>query len=112
MGLGAEVIVIGPCDVLRSCMVLDYPDDYYDDVPVGALVLGTAAYADTTCESEELARICGVMPWDLGDHRVKKPIKPDDPEEFIGLQFASVVYAKLCGLLKCNNIQIWYRPNG
>ena len=112
MGLEAEVIVIGPCDVLRSCMVLDYPDDYYDDVPVGALVLGTVAYADTTYESQKLARICGVMPWDLGNHQVRKPIEPDDPESFIGSQFTSIIYAKLCALLKCDDIQIWYRPNG
>ena len=112
MGLDAEVIVIGPCGVLRSCMVLDYPDDYYDDIPVGALVLGTVAYADTTYESQELARICGVEPWDLGNHQVKKLIEPNDPESFIGSQFASVVYTKLNVLLKSDNVQVWYRPNG
>lgn len=112
MGMDAEVIVIGPCDLLHSCCALDYNDGCYEDVPVGALVLGTVAGADTTNQSEELAAICGVDPWDLGNHQVRRPVGPDDPPYFIGGEFASVIYAKLCQLLAGDRVQIWYRPNG
>ncbi len=112
MGMDADVIVIGPFSILTKLDVLEYPIYFYDDVQLDDLVLGWAAGANATNESYELAKICGVGAWDLGNHRVKTPVKPIGGHDDIGEDTEMEIYELLIELLKYDNVQIWYRPNG
>ncbi len=114
MGLDANVIVIGPLNVLAKYDVLDYPIGYYEDVPFDNLVIGTITCAYTSDQSRELAEICGVNPWDLGNHQVKNPVKPSalSCEDYIGRDSQVDIYDTIIKLLDYKNVQIWYRPNG
>ena len=116
MGLRAHVLVIGPFGILREWGVQDYPERCYISVPDDALVLGTVTVANTTLQSKLLAKICGVGVWDLGNHRVLSPRRPEiyERDEQIGPDTALQVYNVLQGLLslKDERIQLWYRPNG
>jgi hypothetical protein len=119
MGLDADVIVIGPKDILHKTDVLDYPITYYDETaPDDVMVISTLAIADTTDQSYTLASVCGVDAWDLEAHRVRIPVDPySEPANFldhehIGSQHVRTVYFKLKELVKHNDVQVWYRPNG
>lgn len=112
MGMDADVIVIGPLSVLAKFDALDYPVSYYEDIPLGTLILGTVAQAEATNQSHKLAGICGVEPWDLGGHQVKNPVKPVGGFDYIGEDTEMEIYKLLVDLLKYDNVQIWYRPNG
>lgn len=113
MGMDADVIVIGPKQVLQQYDVLDYPEHYYTDVPDNVVVLGTVAVANTTGDSGLLACLCGVEPWDLGNHRVTDPQWfPDHDEEFVGETEVREVYETLYALASRSNVQMWFRPNG
>ena len=111
MGMEAEVIVIGPFDILTGLNVQDYPIRYYEGVQLDDLILGTVARAYTTDQSRELAKICGVKPWDLGNHQVKTVVKPMS-DNYIGCRTEMEIYELLFNLLKYDDVQIWYRPNG
>ncbi len=112
MGMDADVIVIGPFSVLVKLDVLEYPMYFYGGVQFADLVLGFVAGANTTDESHELAKICGVEAWDLGNHQVKNPVEPIDSYDCIGEDREIKIYELLVELLKYDNIQLWYRPNG
>lgn len=111
MGMDADVIAIGPFEVLRSAGCLDYPLDFYEDVETGDVVLGTVALAYTTGQSQILAEICGVEPWALGKHRVGEPKTPSDPKSWIGDDSAWTVYERLENLMR-EDTQVYFRPNG
>lgn len=112
MGVGAEVIVIGPLGALQEFDVQDYPISAYNGALFGNLVLGTIAVACTLYQSRRLARICGVEPWDLGNHQVRHPMNPMSDPDYIGEDTEMEIYKLPVGLLEYDNVQIWYRPNG
>ena len=73
MGMDAEVVAIGKVEVFRyiDC-ALDYPAKQYkaEGVKDGDDVIVTLAQCQTTAESLSLAKMLGVEPWALGQHRV------------------------------------------
>lgn len=113
MGMNAIVLAIGPYYILEKWDVLEYPKSFYEEVAINATVLGTVAGCDTSDQSHRLAAICGVEPWDLGNHRIHNPQRPDiwDEEELIGTEEPTVIYERIVGLLSCG-VELWYQPNG
>jgi len=113
MGIRASVFVIGPLGVLRKHDVLRYADDYYEDAPEGAVVLGTVARAVTNEQSYVLATMCDTRPWDLWNHKITAACLPDFIlYPFIGEDHIEDVYNKIMDLLAEKDVQIWYEPNG
>jgi len=67
MGMDAELIAIGKFDVdIRSSLC--YPDSFYDDTPIGAIVITTVINCCTTDQSEKLARALVISPWQFEEH--------------------------------------------
>lgn len=115
MGMDADVIVIGPYGVLAGEGALDYSGaDRYEGVTGDTLIIGTAARAWTSDQSETLARVCGVKLWDLGRHRVRHPSAPaaGEREERIGADKAIDVYHRIRRLSAHPGTIVWFRPNG
>ena len=116
MGMDADLLAIGPVKVLKRWDALSYPDDFYDDVPEETVVIGIAAVAWTTDMSRNLAKLCGVEPWDLGNHLIKQvPSRSLEMDywmdELIGTECAWDVLERIKGLL-IDGAELWYRPNG
>ena len=116
MGMQAELICFGPKSVLEAAPIncLDYPGDYYRNVPSDAVVAGTIAVANTSSGSGLLAEVCGIREWDLGNHRITEipeafPLWDDD---VIGDTLAHAVWSCVRALLNCPDVVIWFRPNG
>ena len=113
MGMRASVFVIGPLDVLRKHDVLCYADDYYEDAPGGAVVLGAVARATTNEQSHVLATMCDTRPWELWNHRITAACLPGAfMYEYIGDELVEDVYEKIMDLLEEKNVEVWYEPNG
>ena len=67
MGMDAELLAIGKFSPdIRDC--LDYPPDFYKDVPVGAIVITLVGNCVTTSQSETLAEVLGISPWAFHEH--------------------------------------------
>ena len=115
--MDASVLVIGPAETLIRLGVADYPDDYYKDVPDEAIILGTVARAVTTQQSHILAGLCGVDPWDLGNHRIMKPISRTEAikeynDDYVGYCPALNIWTLLDILAAAHDVMIWFQPNG
>lgn len=114
MGMDAEIIAIGPFRIFKEAAVLDYPDDFYIGAKPDDQIITTVARAETTQQSQDLARIARVNSWSLWSHRIVRilpwpevlsldPIGGDPPQEIAEM---------LRALLKVPNVQLWFRPNG
>lgn len=114
MGIDADIIVIGPAQILIEANVQDYPRRDYDGVSKDAIVLGTVATAYTIEESLRLAELCQVDVTDLGNHRVKNVLSPlprEDHFKSIGSDLTIDVWRTIRVLLQYDDVQMWYRPN-
>lgn len=113
MGMNAEVMVLGPIEILKFYGVLDYPDGFYKDMDPNALVWGTIAIAHTNDTSRMLADVCGVRPWDLANHFVTNPQLVHEDEVITDEgETGKEIYEVLKGLLEHRSVSIYFRPNG
>ena len=117
MGCEADIIVIGPYNILKKYDALEYPDEFYDGVPEHALVFGSLMSVVTTSTSHALSDLCCVDLWDLGNHKVTKT----NADALNDLKYCvdydvMEAYDNLRGLLKeaeqDERILIWFIPNG
>ena len=110
MGMEADIIVIGPKKLLLEVGVQDYCEQWYKVVPDDVLILGTLGPACTSDQSRRLAKLVGVDPWALGDHRIRN-VKDAASGEIIGTEDETDIRRKVWSLL-CGGAQLWFRPNG
>jgi hypothetical protein len=69
MGLDAQVIAIGPFST-DIASALEYGEQRYAAVPIGATVVSTVFLAATTDESVALAAAFGVGAFEMGKHKL------------------------------------------
>ena len=99
MGMDAEVFAIGPFKAFHEDD-LDYPLRFYDGVKPDDRIIVLVDQASTTEQSVRLAEICGVDPWDLGHHQIKRIVTHDSD------------LIKRISRLVAAGCEVWYRPNG
>ena len=69
MGMDACVLAVGPFgDKVRD--MLDYPEDYYEDVKDGAIVTKHLFTCNTTDQSKQLAAALGIDAWNFNTHNI------------------------------------------
>jgi hypothetical protein len=108
MGLDATLIAIGPFS--RSLVpVLEYPAQFYSEVPEGAIIVCTVFFALTSAGSHLLARSLGVGAMELGRHAVGSATAADVPALLAEEEFAEQVPAFLA--LREAGFQFYYQPN-
>ena len=108
MGLDANLIAIGPFSpaVLPA---LEYPADFYADVPEGATVITLVFEAFSSSGSHSLARCLGVGALELGRHALGAA-KDADVAALEGTEeFGEQVPAFLA--LRDAGFQFYYLPN-
>jgi len=113
MGMDAEIIVIGPLEVLDKVDCLEYGRQNYDwDTPKDKIICRLAG-ADTTSQSTDLAQLCGLGPWDLNHHQIKRLEYFTDFEELdpIGGKDPIAIFENIKYLLE-HGCDIWFMPNG
>jgi len=67
MGMTAELLAIGKYTfAIRD--FLDYPADFYADVPIGATIITTVGICPTSVASELLAQAFGISVWGFAKH--------------------------------------------
>ena len=116
MGMDATIEVFGPFKILRDLGALNYPEAFYGEGDENDIVHGCVVVANTSSESEFLAEICGVGPWDLRHHRVTKPKLPlitwESEHYHLSGYEPDELYELLKKLVSHPDVQIWYLPNG
>jgi hypothetical protein len=107
MGLDAQLIAVGP--FARSLLsALEYPADFYADVPEGATIVSTVFEALTSAGSHLLARCLGVGSLELGRHAVGSAPDADVSALLADEEFAEQVPAFLA--LREAGFQFYYLP--
>ena len=108
MGLDAELIAVGPFS--RSLLpAMEYPADFYADVPEGATIVCNVFFALTSAGSHLLARAFGVGALELGRHALGTAPEADVAALFAAEEFAEQVPAFLA--LREAGFQFYYLPN-
>jgi len=112
MGMDAELLAVGSFS--REVVdALDYPSSFYDDTPVGAIIISTVAGCCTTDGSRGLADALGIGPWSFEQH-CEIDVDPArvDLELFAGsVEGGSETAADFLKLL-LNGFKFYFLPNG
>ena len=108
MGLDAQLIAVGPFS--RSLLpAMEYPANFYADVPEGVTIVRTVFSALTSASSHSLARCFGVGALELGRHALGGAPDADVPALLTVEEFADYVSAFLA--LREAGFQFYYLPN-
>lgn len=109
MGMDAELLAIGPFSK-QIVGNLEYPADFYEDTPVGSLIITCVCCCNNTDGSKLLAEALRIHPWKFEEHcnidgqdvslvlMADVIENPDDIVDFVALHEAG--------------FKFYYRPNG
>lgn len=86
MGMNAELMAIGRFKS-EIAKVLEYPEDSYQDVKPGTMIITQVCQMNTSASSRELASILGCDPWDFNTHYLghAKDVNSEKVEELTEL---------------------------
>ena len=104
--------------MLKDLDVLEYREDFYEGAHPNSSIISRAIGAYTNGESQALAALCCVDPWELWNHRIHKVCSQEALLELeldyqtLGSDPIREVWAKLEKLAADHRIQLWFSPNG
>lgn len=106
----AEVIAIGPSQILAYENCLAYPDDWYD-FSENKVVIGLVCHVYTTAGSRALAELCCVGLYDVDNHIVTETATFYDEEELERNGVERWQIESLIALVAYPNVTVWFLPN-
>lgn len=107
--MDAELLAIGKFSKTIA-EYLDYPKNYYDDTPEGAIIITRVVNSTTTIGSEDLAAAFGIDPWKFEQHCELDAINAD----LFLLQEAveDPLSVEVVKALREAGFKFYYMPNG
>ncbi len=110
MGMDAELLAIGKFSK-ELADFLEYPKEFYDDTPEGAIVITSVLVCNTSRASRALAKALKVSPWNFGEHCELDGVDINEDlllEDSVDGEDAVLSFRAL----RDHGFKFYYRPNG